>query len=331
MKTEVLPIEADWPAGDVLRRAAEVLRAGGLVAFPTETVYGLGAHALNPAAVERIYEVKGRPPRNPIIVHVSRAEQARELTSAWPEKAETLSQRWPAPLTLVLPRSPLVPDIVTAGAATVAIRVPRHPVAWCLLETTGFPVAAPSANLSNRLSPTLAEHVLADFDGRIDMVLDAGPCRGGLESTVLDLTCEPPRLLRPGLYSVAHIESLIGPVDQSQVQHRAQEPLPSPGMLARHYAPRTALEVSDRSKDRVQQLLDGGLKVGWLTFDRSPQAAAGLTALPMSEKPLWYASRLYAALHELDRLGLDRIIVEAPPQTDPWQAINDRLRRAATI
>ncbi len=214
--TVVRQVSAEHPQEAAIAEAAEVLRRGGLVALPTETVYGLGANALEAGAVQAIFAAKERPPRNPVIVHVADAEAARALAAAWPERAGQLAERfWPGPLTLVLPKRPVVPDIVTAGGATVGLRVPAHRVALALLKAADVPIAAPSANRSSRVSPTTAAHVLADLEGRIDMILDAGPTSGGLESTVLDLTVEPPRVLRPGLVSVAQLEEVIGPVNVS--------------------------------------------------------------------------------------------------------------------
>ncbi len=214
--TVVRQVSAEHPQEAAIAEAAEVLRRGGLVALPTETVYGLGANALEAGAVQAIFAAKERPPRNPVIVHVADAEAARAWAAAWPERAGQLAERfWPGPLTLVLPKRPVVPDIVTAGGATVGLRVPAHRVALALLKAADVPIAAPSANRSSRVSPTTAAHVLADLEGRIDMILDAGPTSGGLESTVLDLTVEPPRVLRPGLVSVAQLEEVIGPVNVS--------------------------------------------------------------------------------------------------------------------
>src|SRR5262245_24196245 len=236
MRTEVLPVDPLRPDPAAVARAAEVVRGGGLVAFPTETVYGLGALALDPAAVGHIFTAKGRPASNPLIVHVAEPGP-HDLAAAWPAAAARLAERfWPGPLTLVLTRTERVPDIVTAGGLTVALRMPAHPVALALLRAVGVPVAAPSANRSTRLSPTLAAHILDGLDGRIDLILDAGPTAGGLESTVLDLTTDPPRLLRPGLVTPAEIEAVVGPVARSASTETAG-PLPSPGMLARHYAP----------------------------------------------------------------------------------------------
>ena len=213
MQTEVVVVDAQAPQADRIARAAAVLRCGGLVAFPTETVYGLGALALDAGAVGRIFAAKGRPTNNPVIVHVADIAAAVEIAAAWPDAAELLARRfWPGPLTLVVPRGDAVPDIATAGGSTVAIRVPVHPVALALLRAVAAPVAAPSANRSSELSPTRAGHVLRGLDGRIDMVLDGGPTTGGIESTVLNVTTSPPRLLRPGLIGPAELEAVIGPI-----------------------------------------------------------------------------------------------------------------------
>jgi L-threonylcarbamoyladenylate synthase len=213
MPPEILRVDPYTPAADAIAHAAHVLQEGGLVAFPTETVYGLGANALDPAAVAKIFAAKGRPATNPIIVHIATIDEASALAGAWPDVAQQLADRfWPGPLTLVLPKQAHVPDLVTAGGATVALRMPAHPVALALLRACGFPLAAPSANRSSELSPTLPEHVLRGLADRIDLLLDAGPTSGGLESTVLDLTTQPPRLLRPGLVTIAELEALLGPI-----------------------------------------------------------------------------------------------------------------------
>jgi L-threonylcarbamoyladenylate synthase len=341
MHTEVLPTDAERPDDDAVARAAAVLRRGGLVAFPTETVYGLGASALDAAAVARVFAAKGRPSNNPLIVHLAGAADAVRVCAAWPAAAARLAERfWPGPLTLVLPRRPELPDAVTAGGPTVAVRVPAHAVARALIAAAGGPVAAPSANRSGYLSPTRAEHVLAGLDGRIEMVLDAGAVPGGIESTVLDLTGDPPRLLRPGLLSPAEIEAVVGPIlrPSSLLARSASEgqplpaegALPSPGMLSRHYAPRTPLELAaDDGAARVEELCRAGLRVGWLTF--GGRESDGVTVVAMPGDPDGYAARLYAVLHELDGAGLDRIIVARPPEGEEWLAVRDRLRRAAAL
>jgi L-threonylcarbamoyladenylate synthase len=341
VNTEVLKVDPQDPEPERIARAAAVLRGGGLVAFPTETVYGLGANALDEAAVWRIFAAKGRPANNPVIVHIACREQVEDVTAAWPTAAERLTDRfWPGPLTLVLPRHPAVPDAVTAAGPTVALRMPVHPVALALLRAAALPVAAPSANRSTQLSPTRAEHVLGGLAGRIELVLDGGPAAGGLESTVLDLTTTPPRLLRPGLVTPAEIEGVIGPIERlAEVAGRTDEtaPLPAPGMLPRHYAPRTPLTCVrglQLGRALVEKLLGAGLKVGWLAFTEGgpgeePLCAAGLTRVDMPPTPAAYAASLYATLHALDVLGLDRIVVALPPDQEEWLAIRDRLRRAS--
>jgi L-threonylcarbamoyladenylate synthase len=332
MKTGVLKINPLAPEADFLATAAEVIRAGGLVAFPTETVYGLGASALDGEACRRIFAAKGRPANNPLIVHVARTADALPLVSRWPDAAERLAERfWPGPLTFVLERAQRVPDAVTAGGPTVAIRVPSHPVARGLIVAAGVPIAAPSANLSALLSATTAEHVLRGLNGRIELLLDGGPTSGGLESTVLDVTVHPPRLLRPGLVSIQEIESVIGPIatpDDRPIEPSG--PLRSPGLQMRHYAPRTPLELTaDGGWQRVEQLIGQGKRVGWLTFGDMPEAPpANLTAIAMPRDPVAYSARLYAELHALDGAGLDCIVAAMPPADQAWLAVRDRLLRA---
>jgi L-threonylcarbamoyladenylate synthase len=326
MTTAVLDAASD----DALDRAAAVLRAGGLVAFPTETVYGLGASALDEAAVRRIFAAKGRPAANPLIVHLAGAEEARRVVGDWPELAARLAERfWPGPLTLVLPRGPAVPAVVAAGGPTVAVRVPAHPVARELIRRAGVPIAAPSANRSTRLSPTRAGHVLRDLGGAIDLILDGGPTAGGIESTVLDLTGRPPRLLRPGLVTRAAIEAVIGPIAVIGGPVSDAAPLPSPGLMARHYAPRTPLEaVEGDGAARAIELAGAGGRVAWVTWFAA-DAPPGVTVVPLPGEPAGYAASLYAALHDLDLAGVDRIVVALPPAEEPWLAVRDRLRRAS--
>jgi len=334
MKTEVLAVSSSAPEPDLIRRAAAVLRGGGLVAFPTETVYGLGANALDATACSRIFAAKGRPANNPIIVHVADVASARQVTSAWPDSAEVLVRRfWPGPLTLVLPKSARVPSVVTAGGPTVAVRVPAHPVASALLREADIPVAAPSANRSTQLSPTCADHVLQSLDGRIDLLLDGGSASGGLESTVLDLSRHPPVVLRPGLVSSAELEAAIGALVLPNAALSGHEAaLPSPGMLPRHYAPRTTLICVDGDGGQeVAQRRARGQRVGWVRFGKTAgiaETAERLVELPGEAAPS--AARLYAALHELDAARLDVVVVEMPPDAPAWAAIRDRLRRAAT-
>jgi L-threonylcarbamoyladenylate synthase len=328
MQTERLLIDAHAPQAAIIAQAAAVLRAGGLVAFPTETVYGLGANALDEQAVARIFAAKGRPATNPLIVHVLNLSAGLPLVREVPEAAHALAARfWPGPLSLVLARSERVPDLVTAGGPTVALRAPDHRVAMALLEACGLPLAAPSANPSNLLSPTTAEHVLNGLDGKIDVVLDAGPTAGGLESTVVDVTVSPPRLLRPGLVTRAQIESAIGPIVDG-ADSNPMAPARSPGRQERHYAPRTPLECVADGRARVEALLSQGLRVGWLVWTPQPLSPnAIIERLPAD--PQGYGAELYAALHRLDRADVSRIIVDVPPEGDAWAAVHDRLRRAS--
>jgi L-threonylcarbamoyladenylate synthase len=323
--TRVRTIDPANPAADALQDAAAVLRAGGLVAFPTETVYGLGANAFDPSAVAGIFTAKGRPATNPLIVHIDGESMLRLVAAAWPPLAAKLAGRfWPGPLTLVLLKTPVVPDVVTAGGPTVALRIPGHPVALSLIRAAGVPLAAPSANRSAKLSPTRAEHVRSGLDGRIDLILDGGPTANGIESTVLDVTGGRPVLLRPGPIPVSALEQVVGPIDRRREGHSAG-PLPSPGMLPRHYAPRTPVElfadptaIRARANETTAAVLIG-----------EPAGVAG-TVVRMPADAAGYAARVYDALHELDRRGLSRILIELPPATDEWLAVRDRLTRAAS-
>lgn len=303
------------PDASAIAVAADALRAGGLVAFPTETVYGLGANALDAAAVGRVFAAKGRPSANPLIVHVADRGQAASLTTDWTPAAEKLAAAfWPGPLTLVVTKTADIPSAVTAGGPTVAIRVPAHPVALTLLAAAGVPVAAPSANRSGELSPTTAAHVRASLGDRIDVLLDGGACPGGLESTVVDASGDVVKLLRPGLISVVQLAAVVGPV---AVGGNVSGPLPSPGMLTKHYSPRTAIEVADTQQEAdflVNLYETAGLKVARYAVPTDPSAAA---------------ARLYADLHALDAGGFDRIIATLPPDADDWRAVRDRLTRAA--
>lgn len=343
-RTTVLRLDPLRPAEAALQRAAAVLHLGGLVAFPTETVYGLGAIATRPDAVARVFAAKGRPPRNPLIVHVADVAGARALVQAWPSAAERLAEAcWPGPLTLVLPRGPQIPDAVTGGGPTVAVRVPAHPVALALLRAVGAPLAAPSANRSSHISPTQAAHVLADLDGRIEMLLDAGATPGGIESTVVDLGTTPPRLLRPGLVTPARLRQLLPDLELSAVARAASDATGagtvadaprSPGHLGRHYAPRARVECCvDDATARVAALSAAGLRCACLrcgtpATDRLATVPDVQTASLPAEVHA-YAAQLYATLRELDAGGPNVIVVELPPDTEAWLAVRDRLLRAA--
>ncbi len=312
---------------ELIRRAADVIRAGGLVAFPTETVYGLGANALDAAAVERIFAAKGRPATNPIIVHISEASAIVNVAAIWPETAARLVERfWPGPLTLVVPKSEKVPPIVTAGGPTVAVRCPNHPVARALIRAAGVPIAAPSANRSTELSPTRAEHVLKGLNGRIDLVLDGGPCPGGIESTVVDVTGERPRVLRPGLVTVPMLEAVCGRVEFGGNGEGVSR---SPGQMAKHYSPRTMVVLARTNEEAFaigEEFTRQDWSWGWLSFGDDAQP---FPAIAMPPDPVGYAARLYRELHAYDEADIDRILVTLPPDTPEWAAVRDRLMRAA--
>lgn len=327
MPPRLIPVDSSAPDAAVLADAAAVLRAGGLVAFPTETVYGLGANALDQQAVRGIYAAKGRPPGNPLIVHVAGNEMLDWVIADWPPIAQTLTDHyWPGPLTLVLPRAAGVPDEVTGGGPTVGVRMPAHPVALGLIRAAGVPVAAPSANRSTELSPTRAEHVWAGLGERVDVILDAGRTPNGIESTVLDLTTGPPTLLRPGPIPVASLVGLIGPV-RRRTDGPAAGPMPSPGLMPRHYAPRTPVELFGE-RATLEQRADE-LRRADTPFGMVLPASAGPESVVLPDDPAGYASRLYDVLHELDGRGLKRILALLPPDTDDWLAVRDRLTRAA--
>jgi len=330
----VIRVDPFSPDADAIARAAELLRRGGLVVFPTETVYGLGANALNPAAIARVYEAKGRPSRNPLIVHVDSVSQAASLTRRWTPLAQKLvDQFWPGPLTIVLPRSRVVPLGATGGGDTVAIRWPAHPVARALIAAAGVPVAAPSANRSTELSPTTADHVLSGLRDGFDLLLDGGATTGGLESTVMDMTSDPPRLLRPGLISPAEIAECVGPIERVVAPDRGEGPAMSPGTMSRHYAPHAPLHcVGDEAAARelVAELASQGRRVGWMRWDNGGGSPTpGVIEIEMPRDVPRYALRFYADLHDLDAAEVDVIVATLPPEEDGWLAVRDRLRRAA--
>jgi L-threonylcarbamoyladenylate synthase len=319
------------PDSQAIQHAAGLLEAGGLVAIPTETVYGLAANALAPHAVQRIFEAKGRPSFNPLIVHVLDLAGASPLVSGAPPIARTLASAfWPGPLTLVLPRSPAVPDEVTGGLDTVAIRAPSHPVARALLGACRLPLAAPSANRSGGVSPTTAEHVARSLGGRIDAILDAGPAELGLESTVLDLTSSPPRLLRPGGVTFAQLLEFIPDLSAPQVDQDAGVRA-SPGLLSRHYAPDADTRlVTAAELEVVLATLPPTARVGGLAFEAPRPVDARIAAWErLGAEPLTASRRLYAALHRVEEAGCTHVLIEAPPAAPEWDALRDRVRRAA--
>jgi L-threonylcarbamoyladenylate synthase len=297
-----------------LVRAAQLIREGQLVAFPTETVYGLGANALNPAAVRRIFQVKGRPRTSPLIVHVKSIEMARQLVRNWPSEARYLAERfWPGPLTIVLPKHKGVPDEVTANLDTVALRMPNHPVALSLIREAGLPIAAPSANKFTHLSPTTAEHVRASFtEEEVPLVLDGGPAQVGIESTVVSLAGRVPVLLRPGMIA---FDNILRATDPGGGAH------PSPGMHERHYSPRTRIVLIDAGAP-----LPAG-RGAYLWRESHSQEVARSVQMPDTAQA--YAASLYGTLHELDAELWDWIAIERVPDSIEWLGIRDRLDRAA--
>ena len=306
-----------------IRRAAEILRAGGLVAFPTETVYGLGADASSAAAVARLYAAKGRPADHPVILHFATAEAAFAFARDIPPGARELAGRfWPGPLTLVLRRSQKAKDFVTGGQDSVGLRVPSHPVAQALLREFGDAVAAPSANEFGNLSPTTAQHVRADLADKVDLVLEGGPSEVGIESTIVDLSGAEVILLRPGRISRDEIEKLLDvkvkSADRSSPRHS--------GGLERHYAPKTpARLVASHALDA--EIARRGLDVAVLAFSKPDERVD--TWIRMPKDPKAFAQRLYAALRELDDAGCGAILIESPPDTAEWDAVRDRLQRAS--
>lgn len=332
---EVLSTHTPALFAAAVRRAAELLRAGEVVALPTETVYGLAANALDPQAVAKIYELKGRPAHNPIIVHVDGLDMARACVREWPEAAERLAGAfWPGPLTIVLPRAAAMPDEVTAGGNTVGVRWPQHPFMREVIRACGFPLAAPSANLSNQLSPTNAGHVSRQLGDRLRLIVDGGDSNVGIESTVVDVTTNPARVLRPGMI---HAESLAAALGEEMGDGRwemREATLRSPGLLPKHYSPKARLLVlawrdEAELKARLVELGVSPASASVLAHSHIPLGGgfASVSVIPHDAEA--YARALYAELHHCDEQGAACIVVEAPPDTPEWQGIADRLRRAA--
>jgi L-threonylcarbamoyladenylate synthase len=310
-------------------RAVAVLRAGGLVAFPTETVYGLGADAANAAAVLKIFDAKGRPRDHPLIVHIHDGRDASAWARDIPAAAQRLARRfWPGPLTLVLKRAPAAHDLLTGGQDTIALRAPSHPVARALLERFGSGVAAPSANRYGRVSATTAEHVKRELGGAVDCVLDAGATEVGIESTIVDLSGAQPALLRPGVITAEMLEAALG----GPLGARSAGSPRVPGTLARHYAPQTPLMVMepDLLLELAASLARQGRRVAVLARSARQPLTGGLTWIGAPDDPASYGRELYASLRRLDEAQCDAILVEAPPLDGPWAAIRDRLLRASS-
>ena len=341
MNTAILPTHTEALFREAVARAVELLAAGEPVALPTETVYGLAANALDAKAVARVFAIKDRPAQNPVIVHAAGVEMARRCVSSWPAVADKLASIfWPGPLTLVMPRSPEIPNIVTAGGPTVGVRWPSHPFIQEVIRCCGFPLAAPSANPASAVSPTTAMHVWKSLGGKIPLIIDGGPSQVGIESTVVDLSSPSPRVLRPGMIDEASLRPVLEMERggwSKETGHRppsAEEPVRSPGQLARHYAPKAKLVVREWRDEA-----DLKLQIANLNY---PIIAAHIivhTRIPVGEgfgrvsvlprTPEAFARAIYSELHRSDEEGAEIIVVEALPDQESWRGIRDRLRRAA--
>jgi L-threonylcarbamoyladenylate synthase len=332
----VLAVDPAAPAPEAIAEAVRVLRSGWLVAMPTETVYGLAARALDERAVARIYEAKGRPRHHPLIAHVAGEAEARALAASWPERAARLAHAfWPGPLTLIVDRADAVPAAVAGGGSSLAVRAPSHPVARALLAALGEPVAAPSANRYQGLSPTTAAHVVKELGDAVDLVLDAGPCEAGIESTVVDVRGDRPRVLRPGALDLASVRRVLPDVESGVSTASASQPRVSPGMEARHYAPRARLLLADTWEEArriAYGLAATGARVGLVTHEKRttslPEQQLLVRTLPRD--PTQYARLLYRTLHDLDDAGVDAIVVQGVPGDEAWWAVADRLKRGAS-
>jgi L-threonylcarbamoyladenylate synthase len=330
---EVLPTHTPELFHAAVQRAVEFLRAGEVVALPTETVYGLAANALDARAVERIFQVKGRPAHNPIIVHVASIEMAKRCVANWPDLAGELAKTfWPGPLTLVLPRAKEIPAIIAAGGPTVGVRWPRHPFIQAVIRECNFPLAAPSANPSNRVSPTNPEHVRKHLGSKIRLIVDGGQAQVGIESTVLDISGWPPRLLRPGMI---HEEALLAVTGELAIgASESQEVLKSPGLLRTHYSPKAPLVIwswKDEAELKVRsaQRGVGSSNVHVIAHTRIPSGAGFGRVSVIPHDPVAFARAVYAELHQCDDAQAELIVVEALPDGPEWRAIADRLRRAS--
>jgi L-threonylcarbamoyladenylate synthase len=330
---EVLPTHTPELFRAAVRRAAELLRAGDAVALPTETVYGLAANALDARAVERIFQIKSRPAHNPIIVHVASIDMAKRCVADWPALAGRLAKAfWPGPLTLVLPRAKEIPGVITAGGATVGVRWPSHPFIQAVIRECGFPLAAPSANPANRVSPTNAEHVRKSLGEKIRLIVDGGQAQVGIESTVLDISSAPPRLLRPGMI---HEQALLAVTGELAVgASESPEVLKSPGLLRKHYSPKAKLVVWAWANEAeiTRRSAECGVrssKVHVVAHTRIPSGAGFGRVSVIPRDATAFARAIYAELHQCDEAGAGLIVVEALPEAPEWRAIADRLRRAA--
>ncbi len=333
MKAEIVATDTPALFKAAVLRATKLLRAGEVVALPTETVYGLAANALDPRAVARIYEIKGRPAHNPIIVHVASVEMAKRCVGNWPALTDKLAKAfWPGPLTLVLPRAKEIPRIVAAGGPTVGVRWPSHPFIQAVIHECDFPLAAPSANLSGRISPTTAEHVRRQLGSRVRLIVDGGPSQIGIESTVLDLTASPPQVLRPGTIHLESLSAVMGEGGRRKAEGGRM--LRSPGLLWKHYAPKANLlvlnwrdEADLKSQIASRQLQAVNCHV--IAHSRVPAGSGFAGVSVIAHDAPAFARAIYAELHRCDEAGAELIVVETLPDTAEWRAIADRLHRAA--
>ena len=333
---EILAVDPILPDPATIARAADVMRAGGLVGMPTETVYGLAANALDPAAIARIYAAKGRPSHNPLIAHVADAKSAQHLAAEWPIMAQALAERfWPGPLTLVVRRKAMVPTVLSAGLDTCGVRVPDHPVALALIRACGFPLAAPSANKFTEVSPVTAQQVARGLGSAVQLILDAGRTRVGIESTVVDVSGATPVILRPGMIAREAIEAVVGPTGRASTPLRTDAARLAPGMIARHYAPRARVRLilpteMPAALAEARALSASGKAIGLLLCTlTAPHDGALAFVSRLGDDHELYAAGLYDALHMADQLHCEQLFVEAPPTTPEWDAIRDRLQRSA--
>lgn len=343
MKTIVTKMEETNLDNDVLDKAGEILRNGGLVAFPTETVYGLGGNALDEEAARRIYEAKGRPSDNPLIVHIAKFKDLVALVEDISENAKILMANfWPGPLTIIFKKSKLVPDAITGGLDTVAIRMPSHPLALALIEKANIPVAAPSANTSGKPSPTIAKHVVEDLDGRVDMIIDGGDTGFGVESTVVDVSGEEPMILRPGGITAEDLKELFGSVNIDPALDYGKSDLApkSPGQKYKHYSPKAEVVIFESDsleklaagiKEKYDAYVDDGYNVGIMATEETEEYYEGYCSLLVGNRaePISIAANLFKKLREFDELNVDFILAEGLDELGINLAIMNRLKKAA--
>lgn len=332
MITQIIKVSSENPEYNNIHLAAEILKMGGLVAFPTETVYGLGADAFNEGAVRRVFEAKKRPADNPLIVHISNFEQLMEVTNYLPQTVKILTEAfWPGPLTVVVRASEFIPSIVTGGLETVAVRMPKNKVALKLIEVLGKPIVGPSANLSGKPSPTTAQHVYQDLKGKIELILDAGPTEIGVESTVIDVTVNPPLILRFGGLARNRIEQLIGEVNTTEEINFIKR---SPGTRYRHYAPEAKVVLFERGdalafNQLVKKYTEEGYKVGYMIYSKNIIPDKNLLGKLLPADLNLYAKEMFDSMRDLDMQNVDVILVECVEEEGIGIAIMDRLRKAS--